>query len=188
MNIIVNGATRGIGRETALLLAGKGNSVLVTGRNEKSLNELASVSVPGRLIPCRLDISRFDKHEKAFTDIIASSFESVDILINSAACLVTKDFSDFTAEEARKMMETNFIGVASLIRSLIPFMIKGSLIVNISSLGGFQGSVKYRGLSYYSASKAALSCLTVCLALEFIEKGIAVNCLALGSVQTEMFE
>ncbi|NLN30826.1 MAG: SDR family oxidoreductase [Bacteroidales bacterium] len=188
MNIIVNGATRGIGRETALLLAGKGNSVLVTGRNEKSLNELASVSVPGRLIPCRLDISRFDKHEKAFTDIIASSFESVDILINSAACLVTKDFSDFTAEEARKMMETNFIGVASVLRSLIPFMKKGSHIVNISSMGGFQGSVKYRGLSYYSASKAALSCLTECLALEFIEKGIAVNCLALGSVQTEMFE
>jgi NAD(P)-dependent dehydrogenase (short-subunit alcohol dehydrogenase family) len=55
-------------------------------------------------------------------------------------------------------------------------------------MGGFQGSTKYRGLSYYSASKAALSCLTECLAIELNEAGISVNCLALGSVQTEMFE
>jgi NAD(P)-dependent dehydrogenase (short-subunit alcohol dehydrogenase family) len=55
-------------------------------------------------------------------------------------------------------------------------------------MGGFQGSSKYRGLSYYSASKAALSCLSECLAEEFREDGIIVNCLALGSVQTEMLE
>ena len=55
-------------------------------------------------------------------------------------------------------------------------------------MGGFQGSSKYRGLSYYSAAKAALSCLSECLAEEFREDGIIVNCLALGSVQTEMLE
>ncbi len=65
-------------------------------------------------------------------------------------------------------------------------MSKGSHIVNISSMGGFQGSSKYKGLSYYSASKAAIACLTECLAREFKEMGISVNCLALGSVQTEM--
>ena len=53
-------------------------------------------------------------------------------------------------------------------------------------MGGFQGSAKYSGLSYYSASKAALACLTECLANEFTGFGISVNCLALGSVQTEM--
>ena len=67
-------------------------------------------------------------------------------------------------------------------------MPSGSHIVNISSMGGFQGSSKYRGLSVYSASKAALSCLSECLAGELNESGISVNCLALGSVQTEMFE
>jgi NAD(P)-dependent dehydrogenase (short-subunit alcohol dehydrogenase family) len=67
-------------------------------------------------------------------------------------------------------------------------MKKGSHILNISSMGGFQGSVKFPGLSYYSASKAALACLSECLALEFDELGIKVNCLALGSVQTEMLE
>jgi NAD(P)-dependent dehydrogenase (short-subunit alcohol dehydrogenase family) len=67
-------------------------------------------------------------------------------------------------------------------------MRKGSHIVNIASMGGFQGSSKYKGLSYYSASKAALACLTECLATEFQESKIKVNCLALGAVQTEMFE
>ena len=67
-------------------------------------------------------------------------------------------------------------------------MTDGSHIVNITSMGGFQGSSKYKGLAYYSASKAALACLTECLATEFSEAGIKVNCLALGAVQTEMFE
>jgi NAD(P)-dependent dehydrogenase (short-subunit alcohol dehydrogenase family) len=67
-------------------------------------------------------------------------------------------------------------------------MSSGSHIVNISSMGGFQGSAKYKGLSYYSASKAALACLTECLATEFTEFGISVNCLALGAVQTEMLD
>ena len=53
-------------------------------------------------------------------------------------------------------------------------------------MGGFQGSAKFKGLSYYSASKAAIACLTECLANEFKPYGISVNCLALGSVQTEM--
>jgi NAD(P)-dependent dehydrogenase (short-subunit alcohol dehydrogenase family) len=66
-------------------------------------------------------------------------------------------------------------------------MQKGSHIVNISSMGGYQGTSKYPGLSYYSASKAALAILSECLAVEFRELGIKVNCLALGSVQTEMF-
>ena len=61
-------------------------------------------------------------------------------------------------------------------------------IVNISSMGGFQGSAKFPGLSAYSASKGALGILTECLAEELKDKNIKVNCLALGSSQTEMFE
>jgi NAD(P)-dependent dehydrogenase (short-subunit alcohol dehydrogenase family) len=59
-------------------------------------------------------------------------------------------------------------------------------IVNISSMGGFQGTSKFPGLSAYSSSKAALSGLTECLAEELKDKNIAVNCLAIGAVQTEM--
>ena len=102
--------------------------------------------------------------------------------------LISKEFVNTTNSEARLMMETNFFGPASVIRAIKPLMTSGSHIVNISSMGGFQGSSKYRGLSYYSASKAALACLTECLAVEFTESGVKVNCLALGSVQTEMLE
>jgi NAD(P)-dependent dehydrogenase (short-subunit alcohol dehydrogenase family) len=55
-------------------------------------------------------------------------------------------------------------------------------------MGGFQGSAKYKGLSYYSASKAALACLSECLSTEFMDSGISVNCLALGAVRTEMLD
>jgi NAD(P)-dependent dehydrogenase (short-subunit alcohol dehydrogenase family) len=84
------------------------------------------------------------------------------------------------------MMEINYFAPVTLIRTLFPLMRKGSHIVNISSMGGFQGSLKFDGLSCYSASKAAMACLTECLASEFSEPGIAVNCLAPGSVSTEM--
>jgi NAD(P)-dependent dehydrogenase (short-subunit alcohol dehydrogenase family) len=73
-----------------------------------------------------------------------------------------------------------------IVKALLPYFNKPSHIVNISSMGGFQGSVKFSGLSLYSASKGALAILTECLAEELKEKDIKVNCLALGSVQTEM--
>jgi NAD(P)-dependent dehydrogenase (short-subunit alcohol dehydrogenase family) len=75
-----------------------------------------------------------------------------------------------------------------LIRELLPFMGRAgdTHIVNIGSMGGFQGSSKYPGLSFYSASKAAIANLTESLAVEFCNTKIFVNCLALGAVQTEM--
>jgi short-subunit dehydrogenase len=75
-----------------------------------------------------------------------------------------------------------------LIQLLLPLMNKKnkSHILNIGSMGGFQGSSKFAGLSAYSSSKASLSVLTECLAEEFKTKNISVNCLALGAVQTEM--
>jgi len=187
MNVLVNGGTRGIGREVVLLLAqDTGNQILVTGRNEKELNSLSSNYKNIKTIA--IDLSVFDKQMEWFRDSVSSHFKRVDILINMAGSLVAKDFLNITNSEARLMMEINFFGPASVIRILKPFMSRGSHIVNISSMGGFQGSAKYNGLSYYSASKAALACLSECLASEFRDSGISVNCLALGAVQTEMFE
>ena len=82
----------------------------------------------------------------------------------------------------------NFFSPAKLIRFLYPWLLlsENAHIVNITSMGGFQGSSKFPGLSAYSASKAALGTLTECLAVEFSGKGISVNALALGAVQTEM--
>ena len=187
MNIIINGGTRGIGREIVIKLAhDNSNQIIVTGRNEKALNRLSSKYNNVRSY-C-LDMSRFDSQCESFMATIAEHFTRVDILINNAGLLISRDFLEMNNEEARLIMETNFFGPASLIRALKPIMPSGSHIVNIASMGGFQGSSKYKGLSYYSASKAALACLTECLANEYTGFGISVNCLALGSVQTEMLD
>ena len=187
MNIIVNGGTRGIGKEVVNILAqNSNNQIIVTGRSEKALKELSSKY--SNVIPVNLDMLLFDKQIKSFIETVTAHFTKVDILINNAGFLVAKDFLKMDNDEARMIMETNFFGPASLIRVLVPMMVSGSHIVNIASMGGFQGSAKYKGLSYYSASKAALVCLTECLASEFNSSGISINCLALGAVQTEMFD
>jgi NAD(P)-dependent dehydrogenase (short-subunit alcohol dehydrogenase family) len=135
-----------------------------------------------------LDMSDFDRYSGELKDRVAATLGSIDIIINMAGLMIPRDFMEMTNTDARAMMETNFFGPASAIRALKPLIKNGGHIVNISSMGGFQGSSKYSGLSYYSASKAALACLTECLSVEFNEAGIKVNCLALGSVQTEMLE
>jgi NAD(P)-dependent dehydrogenase (short-subunit alcohol dehydrogenase family) len=82
----------------------------------------------------------------------------------------------------------NVIGVMQTIQACLPKFSPGSHIVNISSMGGFQGSAKFPGLSAYSTSKAAVVSLTELLAEELKESGIKINCLCLGAVQTEMLE
>jgi NAD(P)-dependent dehydrogenase (short-subunit alcohol dehydrogenase family) len=187
MNIVVNGGTRGIGREVVNYLSqDTSNQIIVTGRNEKALSCLSTRYKNVKSFS--LDMSLFDSQCEKFREMVSDHFGRVDILVNIAGFLITKDFLDMANDEARLMMETNFFGPASLIRILKPIMPAGSHIVNITSMGGFQGSAKYKGLSYYSASKAALACLTECLANEFAEYGISVNCLALGAVQTEMLD
>jgi len=189
MNIIVNGGTKGIGRELVKLFsAEKSNRILVTGRSKSILDQLSGDSKHGNIISYTIDLEEFDRYKVSLVKDINDKLGSVDILINNAGSLSVKDFMNISLTEARKMMETNFWGPATMIRELKPLMKKGSHIVNISSMGGYQGSSKFRGMSFYSASKAALSCLSECLAEEFREDGIIVNCLALGSVETDMFK
>lgn len=189
MNIIITGGSRGIGKEVALSLSeNKDNRILVTGRNEKALKEVAEAAANENITWFTSDLSGTNGKTSFLAKHISSLFSIVDILINNAGSLVNKKFVELKEEEIRRMMDVNYFAPAMIIRSLLPLMKKGSHIVNISSMGGYQGSVKFPGLSCYSASKAAIACLTECLANEFSESGISVNCLALGSVSTEMLE
>jgi NAD(P)-dependent dehydrogenase (short-subunit alcohol dehydrogenase family) len=187
MNIVISGGTAGIGRETALALAAnKDNRILVTGRNSSLLEDLEDGAEHKNILAHNLDLEDFSGFEKPFMKFVSTHFDHVDILINNAGTLIVGEFLKIKDADARSMMETNFFGPAYLIRSLAPLFKKGSHIVNISSMGGYQGSSKFRGMAFYSSSKAALACLTECLAEEFSDLGIIVNCLALGSVDTEM--
>ncbi len=188
MNIIINGGTKGIGREIVKIFGvNHANKIIVTGRNKPALKKIVSETKFGNIKAHSVDLMEFDRYRESFLQMVYKEMKSIDILINNAGSLVKEDFMEISFDEARKMMETNFWGIASVIRLLKPVMKKGTHIVNISSMGGYQGSSKFKGMSFYSASKAALSCLSECLAVEFRDSGIIVNCLALGSVQTEMF-
>jgi NAD(P)-dependent dehydrogenase (short-subunit alcohol dehydrogenase family) len=139
------------------------------------------------LYPVAFDIVHDDYHD--LLQFINSHLDGrVDILINNAGILINKPFTELLETDFVEMLQSNFIGHVRIIQSLLPLMPAGAHILNIGSMGGFQGSAKFPGLSAYSASKAALHTLTECLAQELAEQQIKVNCLALGSAQTEMLE
>lgn len=192
-NIIITGASSGIGFEAVLdLTANKDHQVIALARSAdklRKLHEIASSLNPdgGKLYPAQFDIV-FDNYSDALLPFIRSKFEQVDILINNAGALIHKPFLETSMQDFADMFQANFLGHVQMIQNIAPLMPSGGHIVNISSMGGFQGSAKFPGLSAYSASKGAMATLTECLAEEFNESGVRVNCLALGSSQTEMFE
>ena len=102
--------------------------------------------------------------------------------------MVNKPFSELSLEEFKQSYDVNVFGAFSLTQAVLPFLKKSSHVVNISSMGGVQGSAKFPGLAAYSSSKGAIITLTELLAEEFKETGPSFNVLALGAVQTEMLE
>ena len=117
-----------------------------------------------------------------------SKYSTIDILINNAGKLIHKPFLEITLQELEAVYKTNVFAVVELTKMVIPKMQKGGHVVNISSMGGVQGSAKFAGLSAYSSSKGALITLTELLAEEYKDAGISFNVLALGAVQTEMLK
>ena len=192
MNIIITGASSGVGFEAALeLILTDKHKVIALARSEKKLGRLLEIAQglnpDCELYPVAFDIVHDDYHD--LIQFINSRFDGqVDILINNAGILINKPFTELLETDFVEMLQSNFIGHVRIIQNLLPLMTAGSHILNIGSMGGFQGSAKFPGLSAYSASKAALHTLTECLAQELTEQQIKVNCLALGSAQTEMLE
>lgn len=116
------------------------------------------------------------------------SINKIDYLINNAGAIVVKPFSELSHQDILMCYQVNVIAVMQCIQACLPKFQTKSHVVSISSMGGFQGSMKFAGLSAYSTSKAAVASLTELLAEEYKETGIAFNCLCLGAVQTEMLE
>ena len=190
-NVIVTGASRGIGFELVQKYAEAGHEVIALSRNSDRLEQLKETCF--QLNPqAQVHILPFDlaKDDIAaqLIPFIESCFQHVDILINNAGALIAKPFTEISAEELERIYHVNVLSVFKLTQELIPKFSNNAHIVNISSVGGVQGSVKFPGLSAYSSSKAALVALTECLAEEYKETDLAFNCLALGAVQTEMLE
>ena len=189
MNIIITGASRGIGCQAAIKLADRcGNSILAIARSEEKLQELKN-KVEAEHPSSNLDYLVFDFYNGDFKQLeneIKKHFDQVDILINNAGFLVAKPFLDISSEEFDQSFGVNIKAAFRLSQIVVPLMKEGAHIVNVSSMGGVQCSIKFPGMSVYSSSKGALSIFTESLAAELMEKGIKVNCLAFGAVDTEM--
>lgn len=194
MNVLITGAGKGIGYETVKEFARKGaGRILAVSRNTKKLLELKNdcnrENSDTEIYPVPYDLTGIFEKPSGFLEIVSSVTHHLDCLINNAGFLKKMDFGDFNYPDAQKIFDVNFFVPAFLIKTLKPIMCNGpdpGHVINISSMGGFQGSSKYPGMAYYSSSKAAIACLTECLSEEFKQENIVFNCLALGAVRTEM--
>jgi len=179
--ILVTGASNGIGFEIAKSAAFLGHKVIAISRNINSLESLKAIECYS------VDITNDNTIESFIKKLVLKNIK-LDILINNAGVLINKIFEETSTENFKDIYNVNVFGVASLIRNCIPIMNKNGHVVNISSMGGVQGSSKFPGLSAYSSSKGALITLTELLAEEYSKTGPSFNVLALGAVQTEMLE
>lgn len=184
--ILITGASRGIGFETARILATGGHHVIATARTTNALKKLKSK------VPDKIDIISADLTDPNDLSKISAYLKSEEILldglIHNAGILINKPFQRLKDSDLQAMFDVNLMAPIRLTRTLLPFMEFDSHILAISSMGGYQQSKKFSGLTGYSTSKGALAILAECFAVELADKNICSNCLCLGAVQTEMFE
>ena len=182
--VVVTGASKGVGYATALAFAGRGHKVLALARSKEGLMRLqaAAANLQGEIFIQVGDLLEFKKNW------VTRVLSEVDILIHNAGYLVNKPFSEITQEELLRSYQVNVFAPYRIMQSLLEELADDAHIINIGSVGGVNGTQKFPGLSAYSSSKAALSCLSECWQAEFSETGWTFNSLALGSVQTAMLE
>jgi NAD(P)-dependent dehydrogenase (short-subunit alcohol dehydrogenase family) len=192
MNIIITGASNGIGSDIARILAlNPENRIVGIARSDAKLKMLSDeINQNGdaeNFFALPFDLGLSDIAERLVPKIL-TFMPTIDILINNAGLLINKPFEQMTDVDFDDLFKVNVKAPFRLISSLLPFFNRNAHIVNVSSMGGLQGSTKFAGLSLYSASKGALAVLSECMAQEFFDRSISVNALALGAVQTEMLK
>ena len=183
--IAIVGASTGIGKALVEKAAqAETNRIIALSRKTKLMNE--QFEKYDNVSSHYLDLEKVDATE---LDHILSAEGPIDILINNAGYLVNKPFEEMDKEDYSKSFQINILGIMEFVQcSLTHLNTEFAHIVNISSMGGFQGSSKFPGLTVYSSSKAAMCGFTEVFAEEYKDSHIHMNCLCLGAVQTAMLE
>jgi len=180
--IIVTGASSGIGRATAIRFAADGCDVCVNARREERLWELVKSFPPGDHLVCPGsydDAAVVEVMEKKLRE----SWGRVDVLVNCAGVGLPADAIKSPMEEWRKPFDMMFNGAVRMTRLAVPLMPDGGRIIHITSIHGERAEV---GSSAYAMAKAALNQFCRNLALELAPRGILVNAIAPGFIDTEM--
>jgi NAD(P)-dependent dehydrogenase (short-subunit alcohol dehydrogenase family) len=183
--VLVTGASKGIGRATAILFAKEGAKVVVNYNNskeeaEKVLSEIKKVS-DGIIVKC--DVSKEGEVSKMFQETL-KKFGKLDILVNNAGIVFDVPFKDRTVEHWKRTLDVDLIGVFICAKEAVKYMKNGGRIVNISSTSGI--NTWGPDSMDYASAKAGVIMLTNTLAQELAPKKIYVNCVAPGWIDTEM--
>lgn len=174
MNIVITGASSGIGNTISKFLVAKGHHVLGTSRQKEGVFE--------NLELITLDVTDNDSVEN-FRKSVVQKFNKIDVLINCAGFVISGPVEDFSIEECKQQFETNYFGLVRVITSFLPHLReqKEGKIINISSLAGLIG-MPFQ--AHYSASKFAVEGLTEALRLELSPFNIQVCNITPGDFNT----
>lgn len=183
---LVTGASRGIGFETVKHLAENNHLITAVARSGDKLSSLRGL-YPELIRTQSADITS-EQDRASIVQQMKDNGLTLDGIVHNAGLLINKPFSELTNSDWQRQMDVNLLAPVFLTRDLLDVLNPGSHILNISSMGGYQGSSKFPGLTGYSVAKGALSIFAECLPGELTDKNIKCNSLCLGAVQTEMLE
>lgn len=185
---LVTGASRGIGRGIALALAKQGADVAVNYRSKKDEAEkvVSEIKTQGRdSFSVQADVSNKESVTKMFEEIKAK-WGKLDILVNNAGIVQFAPFEELTEEQWDQVLDTNLKGQFLCSQEAIKLMSPGARIINTASIASGGIGVGFSRLSHYTASKGGVVALTENMALDLAKKGINVNAIAPGVIETDM--
>ena len=181
--VVVTGATSGIGRATALQFARSGASVLAVGRDKAALEELRGEAATGRVSILQVDVTT-DQSADAIVDTARREIGGITTLVTAAGIIATGSIETTSDEQWDSMLDVNLRAPFRLMRAVLPLLPSpGGAIVNVSSVTGVRA---FPNVLAYCVSKAGVDQLTRCAALELAPRGIRVNAVNPGVVVTNL--
>jgi NAD(P)-dependent dehydrogenase (short-subunit alcohol dehydrogenase family) len=180
---IVTGGGSGIGLAIAEKFTKNGIETIIVGRDEEKLKKAKSL-LGDHCYPMICDVSNLSSIPTLIEKVI-KKFGQIDILVNNAGINMKKDFTEVTDEEFQQVITTNLCSVFAMSREVVKEMLKkgNGSIINISSMAAQYGLPK---VIAYSASKTAIDGMTRAMTVELSPKGIRVNAIAPGFIETDM--
>ncbi len=184
---VITGGNSGIGFGIARRLADEGAKGVIIGRNEKTLND-ASKKLGGAFLPIQCDVTQIESLESAFKDA-RERFGGIDVLVVNAGGAVgpgtVHPFAEVDEQSFDSMTDLNLKSTFFTVQKALPHLNDGASVILISSIAAHKA---FPGMSVYSAAKAGVRTLARTLSAELMERGIRINVLSPGTIDTPVFD